>query len=178
MTFYQAEQLANDLMRHFGLLEKGWTFRWSNGKRRLGSAGWVRNRRTGECMPNKLTMSKYLVQLNGADESYVPLADQAPGDVPGHIEDVIRHECAHMIAGHEAAHGPLWKAAAVPCGARPNRLADKTVKVVKAPWEIVCLGCNKKVGERFRRIKPETLHRKYHPKCGKSLGQLICRRAA
>ena len=32
----QAQQLALDLMQHHGLLDRGWAFQWSRGKRQLG----------------------------------------------------------------------------------------------------------------------------------------------
>jgi len=177
MNFWETERLANDLMRHFGMLELGWKFRWSNGKRTLGSASWKRNRRApGVQIPNHLNMSGYLVQLNGADEVYVPLAEQGPDHKPGHIEDTIRHEIAHMIAGHAAGHGPIWKAAAVRCGADPRRCADESVKMPKAAYEIVCTCCNKVIGKRHKRVRLGT---KFHPKCGrKSVGQLVLRYAA
>ena len=36
------------------------------------------------------------------------------------ILDTVLHEIAHAIAGHEAGHGPLWKATARRIGATPR----------------------------------------------------------
>ena len=36
------------------------------------------------------------------------------------IRDTVLHEIAHAIAGHEAGHGPLWKATARRIGATPR----------------------------------------------------------
>jgi predicted SprT family Zn-dependent metalloprotease len=36
------------------------------------------------------------------------------------IEDLVRHEVAHALAGPRAGHGPRWKTLAVQLGARPT----------------------------------------------------------
>ena len=36
------------------------------------------------------------------------------------VRDTVLHEIAHAIAGHEAGHGPLWKATARRIGATPR----------------------------------------------------------
>jgi predicted SprT family Zn-dependent metalloprotease len=37
------------------------------------------------------------------------------------ILDVVRHEVAHAMAGHEAHHGRVWKVACLIVGADPSR---------------------------------------------------------
>ena len=39
------------------------------------------------------------------------------------MEETIRHEIAHAIAGRKAGHGPAWKRVAKQVGARPVRCA-------------------------------------------------------
>jgi predicted SprT family Zn-dependent metalloprotease len=36
------------------------------------------------------------------------------------VEDLVRHEVAHALAGARAGHGPRWKALAVELGATPT----------------------------------------------------------
>lgn len=40
------------------------------------------------------------------------------------IQDVILHELAHALSGYEAAHGPIWKAAARRLGCRPRSCTE------------------------------------------------------
>lgn len=65
------------------------------------------------------------------------------------VEDTVRHEAAHFLAGHEAGHGPVWKAWAKKVGANPERCADLTTEqrmereqIVGADkWLIECEPC-------------------------------------
>jgi predicted SprT family Zn-dependent metalloprotease len=40
------------------------------------------------------------------------------------VRDTVLHELAHAVVGHEAGHGPVWKAAARRLGANPKRTSD------------------------------------------------------
>ena len=78
----------------------------------------------------------------------------------GKLEDTIRHEVAHAVAGPYAKHGPAWKNAALECGASPSRCYSK--KVVDAevyernrPIAVVCCKCKKVIGRFTRRIRTE-----------------------
>lgn len=57
---------------------------------------------------------------------YVRRSDEAV------IEDTIRHEIAHALAGHSAGHGPLWKQWCLKVGAKPQRCKHESeIKSVK-----------------------------------------------
>ena len=161
MNLQEAQQLALDLMKQHGVIDDGWRFRWSNGKRQLGCAQIrrVRNRRTGKTEEVKtIKLSRYLVALNNEDE----------------VRDTILHEIAHAIAGLRNGHNAKWKAVCRRIGAKPQRLAGEEVNVVKHRYEIVCECCGHVVGKRHRRISVERLKNTYCRSCGlDSKGRLI-----
>lgn len=87
---------ARALMNHHGLAY--WTFAFLESTRVLGRCDFrERVIRLGRAHA-----------LEGRDED---------------IEDTILHEIAHAIAGHEAGHGPAWKAVARRIGATPEAKA-------------------------------------------------------
>lgn len=133
-----AETLAVDLMADFGL--EGWRFVWDNARRRFGQC-----RHQGQ----EISLSLPLVKLNGQPE----------------VEDVIRHEIAHAIAGPTAGHSQRWRVQAVRCGARPERCYSSNVATPPRRYTVRCLGC-KAGGERDR--KPTRAH-----VCGWCGGQLV-----
>lgn len=92
----EAKTLAMQLLRQWELSHV--QFQWTRGKRQFGAAVFHGKKRT-------LRLSRPLVELNSEEE----------------VRDVILHEIAHFLAGHEAGHGPLWKRYAVLVGARPER---------------------------------------------------------
>lgn len=153
-----ARQLAEHLMRQHGLLDAGWRFAWGHGHRRLGSVQ-VRAGCTGP--PTRtLRLSRHLVDLN--DEPVV--------------RDVILHEIAHALVGVENGHGPAWRAACRRIGARPQRLADASVRVPTPPLALVCGQCQTIVAKRYRRPVRRWLARAYCRHCGPaSLGALQCK---
>ena len=58
------------------------------------------------------------------------------------ILNTIRHEVAHVIAGHGNGHNHVWKAACLKTGARPERCGKAMVSAeLVAPYEIVCADC-------------------------------------
>lgn len=160
LTPQQAERLAKDLMQTHGLPHAGWTFQWSQGKRRLGetSIRKTRDPRTGKTKTVKaIKLSKHLVAHN-------------PEPI---VRDVILHEIAHAIAGLENGHNHVWKAACKKVGAKPQRLADESVQVVPERYAIVCKQCAQELTRRHRRPTPKTLANAYCKHCGpKSLGKL------
>lgn len=48
------------------------------------------------------------------------------------VEDTLRHEVAHVLAGSRAGHGPVWKRWAVLVGARPERCGKEMPPEVEA----------------------------------------------
>lgn len=108
-------------------------------------------RRFGQCRYNEqqISLSAPLVECNGEDA----------------VLDVILHEVAHAIAGHEAGHGPRWKAVARRIGANPTRCYDNTTVVtVPYAWAITCNRCGKVLGLRHRRKLD--ISRRTHSGCG------------
>jgi predicted SprT family Zn-dependent metalloprotease len=107
----EAEELAHELMAEFGLHEAGWRFAWNRRKASFGLCRWAS--RTVE-------LSAPLVEVNDVDL----------------IEDTIRHEIAHALAGRDAAHGPHWRAACEITWAHPRACAQGVG--LPARWAGVC----------------------------------------
>ncbi len=159
-----AVNLALRLMEEHGLIEDGWTFEWSRGKRQFGVAQVRKKRdpRTGELVEVKtIKLSRPLVEIN--DE--------------GEVRDTILHEIAHAIAGVEHGHDATWKTVCRRIGAKPDRTYNDTqVNTVKARYEIVCTCCDRVVATRFRRTDNARLSRMGCRHCGRpSLGKLTIR---
>src|SRR5262245_53146188 len=109
---------GNQLLKEFGLKEQGWTFDFDGGKQRVGACHYN---------TKKITYSRHY--LNSPRED---------------IEDVLRHEVAHALAGYEAGHGPHWKRIAISCGARPERCSAPTVVNTARPnYKLVCEFCGR-----------------------------------
>jgi predicted SprT family Zn-dependent metalloprotease len=111
MDIHDAASLAHEIMAEHLV---GWGFEFDRAKRRFGRCSF----RT-----RLITLSAPLVLLNERER----------------VEDTIRHEVAHAIAGARAGHGPLWKEACYVTGARPERCYDsKEVETPMAPWRVEC----------------------------------------
>jgi predicted SprT family Zn-dependent metalloprotease len=87
-----------------------WKFGYDSAKKRLGACHWDDHR---------LTVSRYLVDLHSLDE----------------IDQVMRHEIAHALAGSNAGHGPKWKKLATSIGYRHKKISgeqigDATAKLI------------------------------------------------
>lgn len=85
-----AKRLADDLIREHA---PGWTWSWSRGKTQMGVC---------QFQEKNIKLSLYLVELNDQDA----------------VDQVIRHELAHVLAGPKANHGPLFRAHARRLGVR------------------------------------------------------------
>ena len=138
MLLADAEKLAKELMAQFGLSD--WIFQFDNGKRRFGSclhnSGWRAMRLLGTAK-GRITLSRELTLLNDRAE----------------VEDTIRHEIAHALAGHKAGHGPEWKAVCLHTGAKPVRCYDhQDVNAPKGDWRATCRVCGR-LYTKFRRPK-------------------------
>lgn len=131
MEVREAQRLAEELMSEFGLQD--WTFCWDRSVRRFGQCRY-RARQVG--------LSKPLTELN----------DRAA------VEDVIRHEIAHALAGHDAGHGSAWVRQCRVTGARPDRCYDgDAVAAPPAPWLVECRPCGLSI-PRHRRTKKAQRH--------------------
>lgn len=118
MDLVEAKALALDLMDEWLGETGGWTFRWTNAKRRFGHCTWSRK---------EIGLSRPLTRLNSVS----------------HARDTILHEIAHAIAGRTAGHGPAWKQACRTVGCRPERCySSDDVETPPAPWLGQCgAGC-------------------------------------
>ncbi len=141
-----AEELALRLMKRFGLT--GWEFGFNRRKRSLGLCRYTEQR---------IELSLHFVA--GHDEPT--------------IRDVILHEIAHALAGHEVAHGALWRAIAESIGARPERCGDAQMPAGR--WQATCPACRQQF-DRIRRPKRRSTY--ICPKCGPRRGQLRFRATA
>lgn len=128
------EELARKLMCQFGLPPDLWSFRWNRSLRRIGQCVYPHLKR-----PGRIELSRPLCEVNLIDE----------------VEDTIRHEIAHALAGHLPGdpHGPAWIAACKLTGCRPEP-KGKTACKVAAPWQGHCLFC-KVSHQRFKRPDPK-----------------------
>lgn len=160
LTRAQAESLAQTLMRRHGVTARGWRFEWSRAKRRLGEARirQTRDRKTGRTRTVKaIRLSRYLVEHNGEAA----------------VRDVILHEIAHALAGLEHGHDAVWRAMCEKVGAKPERLADESIRVVQGEYAVVCTLCHRELARRHRRSNPSKLANAYCRTCGpKSTGKL------
>lgn len=75
----------------------GWSVEWDRAKNRWGAAHFG---------TKTISFSAILFSLNNTMEEF---------------EKTLIHETAHAIAGHEAGHGPVWKAAVRSLGGNPQR---------------------------------------------------------
>lgn len=111
MELTEARDLAHEIMKEYLV---GWSFEFDSAKRRFGLCSYRRQ---------TISLSAHLVRLN--DRS--------------HVENTIRHEVAHAIAGSKAGHGPIWKQACYVTGADPKRCYDSdAVEAPVAPWRCEC----------------------------------------
>lgn len=90
-------------------LDESWSFGFDHAKRRAGQCDYTRRR---------LTVSRYLAARFDDDE----------------IHQVLLHEVAHALAGHEAAHGAEWKRVARDLGYVGGTTHRGETAVELAPW--------------------------------------------
>lgn len=118
----EAQTLARTLMDQHGLHHV--PFVWTRAKRTLGVTKFRVAR--GPFMPEVSTV----VHIGLSTE----FVDILPRD---EVEDVIRHEIAHALAGHMAGHGYEWRIMARKVGAKAERCATPSAKPV-APIQGKC----------------------------------------
>jgi predicted SprT family Zn-dependent metalloprotease len=139
-----AQALALKLMTDFGLTE--WVFKFN---RRITKTGLCVYPHNGK--PGRIELSAIYVEHNYLDA----------------IEDTIRHEIAHALAGPSAKHGPAWAAMCRKTGARPSRC--RIVTMPPGKWRSQCSLCRVEYS-RYRR--PKRMEGWYCRLCGPDHGKL------
>ena len=87
----------------------------------------------------------------------------APSTTPEMIQKTILHEIAHAIAGHEAAHGPVWKAVCGEIGGDTNRCVKEFRPPNTYRYLIKCeRGCEARRTSLGRRFKTTSVRCKRH----------------
>lgn len=131
----ETRMTAEALLRKYGLYEKGWRFEFDGAKKRGGQANFGLKR---------ITMSRYLVPM---------WTDQQ-------VLDVLKHECAHALAGHAAGHGQAWRSVMRSLGATPERCHSNAV--VEPPLHAIC-ETHGVVARRHRRLTGARCGRCHQP---------------
>ena len=127
MQLVDAEKLALELIREFGLLPK-WRFEFDDAKKRFGCC---------HRSEFKITLSRELVLRNDREQ----------------VEDTIRHEIAHALCEPRQGHGEAWKEMCSFTGANPERCYDhEEVDAPQGDWSAKCNGCGR-MHHKFRRPK-------------------------
>lgn len=127
MNIHEAENLARELMDEFGLTD--WIFKFDGAKKRFGRCSYTKK---------TISMSLLLVLMNERPE----------------VEETIRHEIGHALAGPGAGHGPKWVSAALSAGS--NGIATYDSDMVATPngkWAAYCPVHGRLTGRRHRRTK-------------------------
>ena len=124
MDLKELEAIAQRELAKHNLL--GWTFGFSDTKRRLGVCKYKHKR---------IEIARYYAQHSNRES----------------VIDTLLHEIAHAIAGPAARHGPAWKVVAIRLGAKP-RACEKSDNVVMEPgvWQAFCPACQTTF-HRYRR---------------------------
>ena len=79
-----------------------WSFGWDSAKKRLGVCKYDQH---------LISLSRYFVDYHSLDE----------------IDQVMRHEIAHALAGSKAGHGPKWKKIATELGYNHKKISGDEI---------------------------------------------------
>jgi predicted SprT family Zn-dependent metalloprotease len=139
----EVASLARSLMNEFGLTD--WVFEYDRAKRFCG-----------RCFYHKKTISL----------SYYYVANEVNSIED--IENTIRHEIAHAIAGYAAGHGPIWQSACLYVGAKPER-CNFNAAMPTGKYKASCPNC-KKLHTKHRIRKSVGYF--YCTSCGPRIGRL------
>lgn len=138
-----AEQLAGHLMAEYGLIGRGWSFRFNHRKRALG-------------------LCRYETRQIELSTLFVTLNDEAA------VQDTLLHEIAHAQAGRDAGHGRAWINACLRLGARPDRLCATAV-MPSGTFRAQCKGCGREHDRHRRPMRGRTY---FCLSCGPRRGKL------
>ena len=117
MDLKELEAIASREMAKYAL--KGWTFAFSNARRRLG-------------------VCKYRSKRIEISEFY------ARNNPPESVLDTLLHEIAHALAGPAAGHGPKWKTIAARIGATPQACeTSPDLTTMPGDWQATCPTCHR-----------------------------------
>jgi predicted SprT family Zn-dependent metalloprotease len=117
MDIRQANLTAIELMDKYGLLDKGWCFKFDNAKVRFGCCNYT---------DKVITLSRHLCKLNSKEK----------------VVDTILHEIAHALCPGQH-HNHVWRRKAIEIGCSGNRCYSATEVVQpKLKYTAVCKGCN------------------------------------
>jgi predicted SprT family Zn-dependent metalloprotease len=136
-----AQLLACELLARHSLPD--WGFNLNRSKINLGLCYYG---------PKVIELSRYFVESNSLEA----------------VRDTLLHEIAHALAGRAAGHGPLWKAACLRIGAKPERL-DYEVVMPVGMGRATCPGCGT-LHDKHR--KPKHMRGWFCQHCGPQLGRL------
>ena len=92
---------------------ENWKFEFDSAKRRAGLCNYTEQ---------KIQLSKYHVDIHTVDENM----------------QVVLHEIAHAIEGHDAGHSKKWLATAKRIGYRNEKFTGKEIAEENAPWVGIC----------------------------------------
>lgn len=111
MTLEKAKELAIELMTEHGLIDKGWSFKLDQAKRRYGC-----------CMHSRrvISLSSPLTQIRKDDR----------------VKNTILHEIAHALVGCGHGHDEVWRRKALEIGCNGHRCSNDAS--IKGNWVGEC----------------------------------------
>jgi len=107
MDFSAALKLARQIMDQHGC---NLPLRVNGGKTVIGMLMWKKNFLTGEYIPTRLVLSRYLIVLNDEDQ----------------IKEVVLHEIAHFKVNPKNGHNWAWQQMARQLGCKEGRCSVNT----------------------------------------------------
>ena len=131
MRLKDAEKLARKLLDDIGLTSV--PFEFSNAKMRLGGARFIFFENEWVC--TSLELSKPITLINSKKV----------------IKEIVLHEIAHIMAGHDHLHDEVWKECARHVGANPS-YGMREVNFPEGRYKGNCPVCGK-IFYRYRKHK-------------------------
>ena len=128
MTLSQIKSLATNLMTQHGLIQKGWTFKWTNARTQAGICAEYRYKDAGY-----IGLSRYLMPHFSEEK----------------IKDTILHEIAHALVGNKHGHDYVWQRKAIEIGCDGERCytteafkqESKDVLIKQSKYVLTCPSC-------------------------------------
>lgn len=118
MNREEAAAMMTNLLVEQGLYQKGWRFNWMNRRNTYG-------------------LCRYGPKLVQLSVMFVDHSDEEK------VLEVCRHEVAHALAGHKAAHGWEWQMIATQLGVVNPRACTDGVELPPARYQATCPSCEK-----------------------------------